>query len=141
MISKSILEKAKSFLCWEVFSRLTVQLIERQNSISYFFPPSKQSTIIVLYPKKTSDFTIPLFHLFHEAGHLIQYNEMNNTGKSDAFWKYVNNPTGRKKMEFEQKGWQKGHVLLKKFMKKENLESDILEQYDAYAVKSVETYK
>ncbi|MEJ2627872.1 MAG: hypothetical protein P8078_04890 [bacterium] len=141
MISKSTLQKAKSFLCWEVFSRLTVQLIERQNSISYFFPPSKQSTIIVLYPKETSDFTIPLFHLFHEAGHLIQYNEMNNTGKSKTFWNNVNIPTGKEKMKFEQKGWQKGHVLLKKFMERENLESDILEQYDVYAVKSTETYK
>ena len=141
MISKSTLQKAKSFLCWEVFSRLSVQLIERQKSISYFFPPAKQSTIIVFYPRKATDFTIPLFHLFHEAGHLIQYNEMNNIGKSKTFWNNVNTPTGREKMEFEKQGWQKGHVLLEKFINRENLDSNMLKQYDAYALESTKTYR
>ena len=141
MISKSTLQKAKSFLCWEVFSRLSIQLIEKQKSISYFFPPAKQSTIIVFYPQQATDFTIPLFHLFHEAGHLVQYKDMYNTDKSEAFWKYVNTPTGREKMKFEKKGWQKGHTLLEKFISRENLDSNILEQYDAYALESTETYR
>ena len=125
MISKSTLNNAKSFLCWEVFSRLTVQLIETKDSISYFFPPSQQPTIIVLYPKESTDFTIPLFHLFHEAGHLIQYHEMSHNRKSETFWKYVDSPTGNEKIKFETQGWKKGRNLLQKFLKKENLDTKI----------------
>ena len=99
MISKSILDKAKSFLCWDVFSELSVQLIEIQETVSFFLPPSRQSTIIVYHKKGTADYTLPLFHLFHEAGHLIQFNELNSKQASKTFWDYVNNPTGKEKIQ------------------------------------------
>jgi len=141
MIYKSILNKAKSFLCWDLFSDLTVQLIETRDAVSYFLPPSSQPTIIVFYKKESEDFTLPLFHLFHEAGHLIQFNEMNSKQGSKTFWDYVNTPTGIEKIQFEKQGWQKGHTLLKNFIGIEKLDPDILKQYDDYAAKSIETYR
>ncbi|MFO7888838.1 MAG: hypothetical protein R6V04_00705 [bacterium] len=141
MVSKTIIHKAKSFLCWDIFSDLSVQLIEIQETVSYFLPPSRQSTIIIYHKKGTIDLTLPLFHLFHEAGHLIQFNEMDSKQGSKTFWDYVNTPTGKEKIQFEKLGWQKGHTLLKKFIKTEKLDPDILEQYDVYATKSIETYR
>ncbi len=141
MISKSILDKAKSFLCWDIFSELSVQLIEIQESISYFFPPSKHPTIIVFYRKNETDFTIPLFHLFHEAGHLLQFKEMKHRDESKTFWENVNTPAGTEKIKFEKQGWQKGYTLLEKFIQKKNLDPEVLEKYDNHAEKSIETYK
>lgn len=141
MVSKSILNKAKSFLCWDVFSELTIQLIEIKEAVSYFLPPSKQSTIVIFYDKDTLDFIHPLFQLFHEAGHLLQYQNIQHRKTSQKFWDYINIPTGPEKVKFEQQGWNKGYLLLKKFIKTENLNPDILREYDTYAAKSIETYK
>ncbi len=141
MISKSTLNKAKSFLCWDVFSDLSIQLIETRDAVSYFLPPSNHPTIVVFYKKESEDFTLSLFHLFHEAGHLVQFNEMNCPEKPENFWDYVNTPTGIKKIQFEKQGWEKGHVLLRKFMETEKLNPDILKQYDDYAAKSITTYR
>ena len=85
-------------------------------------------------------YAIPLFQLFHEAGHYIQYVEKKQKDKDSDFWEAINNPTGREKAAFEEESWIKGRELLLQFIHQSKLNPTLLEAYDRYAQKSTNSY-
>ena len=109
-IGKSILNAAKAFLCWDMFPDLTIQLVPTQEAISYFHPPFDKSTIVLFYQKDSRDYSTPLFLLFHEIGHYIQFEKMKKSRKESLFWQNINTPTGNSRIAFEQESWQKGKM-------------------------------
>jgi len=141
MVAKTILDQAKSFLCWDIFPDLTIQLIELKEAVSYFYPPFARSTIIVYYERGNTDFFVPLFHLFHESGHLLQFEEMRKAGRESDFWEAVNTTTGPSKVAFEKESWERGKKLLEKFVRGNNFKNSLLKKYDAYAEKSIRSYR
>lgn len=140
-VSKATLDRAKAFLCWDVFPNLSVQLIELQSSVAYFFPPFDRTTILVYYERGAADFSVPLFHLFHESGHCLQFEEMRKRGRESDFWKVVNTATGPSKTAFERQSWEEGKNLLEEFIHKNNLNGSLLKAYDVYAEKSIQSYR
>ena len=140
-IGKPILDQAKAFLCWDTYPGLSIQLVEMQEAVSFFYPPGPRSTIIVHYARDISDFSIPVFQLFHEAGHHAQYIEMHSRDDEDLFWELVNTPTGEAKAAFEQASWEQGRILISRFSEKVGLPAHLLESYDAYALKSIASYE
>jgi hypothetical protein len=141
MIIKSILNQAKAYLCWDLFQNLTIQLVEIKKAVSYFYPPSQQYTIIIYFEKGATDFSIPLYLLFHEAGHYLQYQDFNIQEREKDFWKIINTPTGPDKAAFEKESWIKGRVILEGFLRKQGLDNSILKQYDMYADQCILSYK
>jgi hypothetical protein len=141
MVSKAVLDQAKAFLCWDVFPNLTVQLIEMGKAVSYFHPPFNRCTILIYYEKRNPDFRAPLFLLFHEGGHYLQYQEMEKAEKEAEFWKIVHATTGAEKMDFEEKSWQRGRDLFEQFVGKNKLHPSLLSEYDLYARKCIESYR
>ncbi|MBN2029701.1 hypothetical protein JW824_05595 [bacterium] len=139
-IGKSILDAAKAFLCWDMFPDLTIRLIQLQESVSYFHPPNDRSTIVLFCQKDNRDYSIPLFLLFHEIGHYIQYEQMKKAGTESLFWQHINTPTGKARSAFEQESWQKGKVYFNQFIEKNSLHPSILSAYDQYAKMSTESY-
>jgi len=141
MISKQVLDSAKAFLCWDIFDNLTVQLIEIHGPSAYFLPcGSGQDTIVVFYRAGNPDFSKPLFYLFHEAGHCLQFDEWSKSGRADDFWKMINTPTGAIKKQFENESWQWSRDLFKDFIKKQNLPEDLLDEFDSFATECIATY-
>jgi hypothetical protein len=142
MITKSILEEAKAFLCWDTFSDLAIQLVELQSATAYFYPKTnEQSTIIVFYRSLNPDFSKPLFLLFHEAGHFLQFQEWKKNGRELDYWKMVNTATGGLKIKFEEESWDWGKDLIKDFIQKKNMDISILKEYEHFALESIETYR
>lgn len=139
-MNKSVLEKAKAFLCFDVFPGLSIQLVAMREAVSYYYPPFERSTIIVYYGIGISDFSTPLFHLFHEAGHHANFLRKKNENDVDAFHHALDNPTGSIRIEFEKQAWEEGRRLLMQFIEKEPMESALIESYDVYARKSINTY-
>ncbi len=139
-IGKSILDAAKAFLCWDMFPDLTIQLVEMQETVSYFHPPGDRSTILLFYPKEKRDYSIPLFSLFHEIGHYTQYEQMKKAGNEPLFWENINTPTGHSRVAFERESWHKGKVYFKQFIEKNSLHPSLLSAFDQYAKMSVESY-
>ena len=140
MVSKSILDRAKAFLCWDRFPRLSIQLVALAGPVSYFHPPSPLCSIIVYYDRRDPDFSAPLFLLFHESGHYVQYRRYRAAGRKNEFWEIVNTPTGQVKTAFEKEGWDQGRQLLEQFIAKQDLNSSLLEEYDRFAAKNTESY-
>jgi hypothetical protein len=141
MITKIDLEQAKAFLCWDAFTDLSIQLIERNDPVSYYIPPSDQSTILLFYPAGTRDFSKSLFLLFHEIGHRIQFDQYQRAGLTDQFWECVNTPTGQEKMNFELESWQAGRHLLEQFTHQMHIEPSLINQYDTFAQESLKSYQ
>ncbi len=140
-IDKSILDSAKAFLCWELFPNLTIQLVQMQETVSYFHPPFNRSTIIIFYKNENPDYSIPLFLLFHEVGHYIQYEKMQQKGMESLFWQNINAPTGSSRTAFEKESWEEGKIYFNRFIEKIGLHHSLLNEYDTYAKMSVETYQ
>ncbi len=140
MISKEVLIRAKEFLCWDVFPHLTIKLIEKEDPVSFYNPPFNRDTIIIFYNRGRYDFSCPLFLLFHEAGHCIQYREMKRSGNEDNFFNIINIHSGRERREFEKQAWIKGRVLLLEFIKKNGVGRAILNEYDSYSAKCIDSY-
>jgi len=140
MINKALLDEAKAFLCWDVFPNLSIQLVEFNGPVSYYYPPSERNTIILHYERGNPNFSFPLFLLFHEAGHLLQFKEMQTNGTESDFWKIINVPTGLSKTKFEKEGWSKGRVVFQQFIRKHRLEEALLKDYDRVAQNSIESY-
>jgi len=136
-----IIRKAKEFLCWDKFPGLSIQLIETREAVSYFLPPSDVSTIILFWREKGGDLSVPLFLLFHEAGHLVQYREYEHSSKKDHFWEMINQSAGEKKVEFETDAWNKGRVLLEEFIDKYEIDWNPKQDFEEYANRSIATYK
>ena len=141
MIAKSILEQAKAFLCWDKFPDLSIQLIRTESPVSYFIPPSERSSILIYYENENPDFSIPLFLMFHEAGHYLQYLEYKKTNKISKFWKVIHSPTGHIKVAFEEESWKKGKILLQEFIHDYKHEPIVLDWFDNYARLCVDSYR
>ncbi|HHS13054.1 MAG TPA: hypothetical protein ENN03_04715 [bacterium] len=140
-IGKEVLDRAKAFLCWDVFEDLTIQLIEIQESVSFYYPPFQQGTIILYYQGGIRDFRIPLFHLFHEAGHVLQFKQWEQTGKAIRFYGTMDLPKGLKRTAFEKDASEKGRDLLIRFMEKRKQPHQLIAEYDAWSRSAAATYQ
>ena len=140
MITKHILDSAKAFLCWEILPDISVQLIETPGAVSYYYPPFSGQTIVIFYEKGNDDYTVPLYLLFHEAGHSLQYREMTKNGTESLFHTLINIPAGPERVAFEAQSWKIGKELLTLFMAKHDINSNILLRYENFAQKSIRTY-
>ncbi len=140
MIRKPTLDRAKAFLAWDCFPGLVIQLIGIEKTVSYFFPPFDQGTILLFY-ERGSDCTLPLLFLFHEAGHFLQYRTYGAGNRLGEFWERVRQPSGVEKQDFERESWKLGKVLFKEFIEKEGLNRDLLVAYDSKAEESVQSYR
>ena len=143
MISKSILFEAKAFLCWEKFSDLSIKIIPIDKAVAFFYPPSKNMmTIKLFYEKNTKDYSPALFLLFHEAGHLRQWQKLSTQNRSNEFEHYTNLDKGKQKIQFEREAWKLGEELLTEFLTKINMDQTILiDVYNRYAEQSLLTYR
>ncbi len=125
MISRSDLHEAKAFLCWDVFENLSVQLVALQDAAAFYFPPQNHlHSIVLFYNDDCDDFSEPLFMLFHEAGHVKQFDKLGIPKKYDEF---LQAPNGRRRMTFEQQAWDEALILFKQFIdKKAELDKGML---------------
>lgn len=140
MVNKPILDQAKAFLCWDMFPGLVIQLIEVQEAVSYFLPPSGRNTIVVYYERGNPDFSLPLFFLFHEVGHYLQFKDMEKAGKQSDFWEIINIPTGSSKITFEEESWSMGRGIFRRFIQKHGLDEQLLKYYNKVARRCVDSY-
>ena len=142
MLPKRILDQAKAFLCWDSFPDLTIKLVPLQEPVAFYYPPSPTyNTIVVFYPILCRDFSSPVFLLFHEIGHYLQFHEYRQQGREAIFWNLVNTIDGPQKIRFESDSWERGAVLFKKFLEQLGLfDRDLLKQYEHYAAQSITTY-
>ena len=143
MINQSVLFEAKAFLCWDKFTNLSIKLIPIDKAVAFFYPPTKDvSTINLFYEKDTKDLTHVVCVLFHEAGHLRQWQNFSKQDREGEFWKCINLDKGKNKIQFEYEAWKFGEELLGEFLVKINMDQNILINiYKSYAEQSLETYK
>lgn len=141
MIPKSVLFDAKAFLCWDSFEDLSIQLVPVQNSAAYYYPPdNKYHSLVIFYNDQLADFCEPLFLLFHEAGHVLQWKKYKAEGALFSFYENINLSTGFEKQNFEKQAWEKGRELFVKFSKQQTLSHTLIDEFDAYAKRSVSSY-
>jgi hypothetical protein len=141
MVPKSVLDHAKSFLCWDTFPDLTIQLIGLGETAAYFFPPSNdKSTVVVFYQKQAADFSRPLFLLFHEAGHLLQFQEWEKEGRAPDFQRITGESSGAIKTAFERESWNWGKDLFEDFIHAQKLDGGLIEAYETYAKTCIQSY-
>jgi len=131
LVSKAVLEQAKSFLCWDLYRDLSIKLIAIETATAFFYPPTKDlSTIIIFYKKNCTDFSEPVFLLFHEVGHFEQYKMYQTNNKINEFRSLINLDKGPEKIKFEREAWDIGKEVMKKFIKK--YQSNNLKLLDHY---------
>ena len=141
VVGKSVLATAKAYLCWEVFGRLTIQLVPVQDAVAYYYPPNNEShSIVLFYQASLDDFSEPLFLLFHEAGHARQWSEIPVQKRESHFRKMINLDTGKDKTAFEEKAWEAGRELLSRFIEKEHLSKNLLSRFDSYKEICLKSY-
>ncbi len=141
MISKSVLTSAKAFLCWDSLENLSIQLVPVQNAVAYYYPRQNAfHTIVLFYDESLQDFSKPLFLLFHEVGHAIQWLELKKARQEQHFSDMMDSDKGEQKVIFEQQAWTLGRSLLYRFIDKEDLSFDVLERYDQYGTACVQSY-
>jgi len=142
MTGKSILDQAKAYLCWDIFRNMNIQLVGIQSDAAYFFPPRKDdATIVVFYRDGNEDMSRPLFLLFHEAGHWVQFAEYRERGREKEFYHIINSPTGTDRYCFEKQAWAEGGILLRDFAEKHHLPVEWLDRFDRYAEESLASYQ
>jgi len=143
MINQSILFEAKAFLCWDKFPKISIKLILIDEATAFFYPPAKDIlTINLFYEKHTQDFSYALCLLFHEAGHVMQWQNLSTQNREDEFWRYIHLDKGDQKIQFEREAWNFGEELLNEFLAKINIDQNILiNVYKSYAKQSLLTYK
>jgi len=143
MIDRSILFSAKAFLCWEKFPRLAIKLIPIEEAVAFFYPPEKDvSTIHVFYEKNRRDFSGALFLLFHEAGHLNQWQNFSARHSVQDYWRLIELDKGEAKIEFERDAWENGKILLEEFIEKNRLQPmQLIDRYHGYSEQCLMTYK
>ena len=49
-------------------------------------------------------------------------------------------PNGFERQNFEKAAWKLARPLFEEFVEHENLDSDVLNQFDAFALNSIESY-
>jgi len=143
VISQAILFEAKAFLCWDKFPTLSIKLIPIDKAIAFFYPPAKDiMTINLFYEMNTKDYSSALCLLFHEAGHLRQWQHLSNQNRADEFDHCINLDRGDQKIEFEREAWQLGGELLNEFLTKININlNNLNDYYKSYAEQSLLTYR
>ncbi|MBN2102649.1 hypothetical protein JW835_01250 [bacterium] len=140
MISFEVIKQAKAFLCWDCYKDLSIQLIPIRESLAYYYPPAQMGSIVLFYNPDAEDFTTLLYLLFHEAGHHSQQKSWLKNNKSEAYWKTIQTPTGSDKMEFEKESWDRGRNLFQKFLQKENINIELLDNFDSFSIQQIKTY-
>lgn len=140
MVDKSMLFQAKAFLCWDKFADLAIKLIPVAKSVAFFHPPAGQiATINLFYEPDNVDFTREVCLLFHEAGHVQQWQNFKSQHREHHFWQLLDLDKGVEKMQFERDAWNCGAIILNEFSQKNSLE--IMTQYNAFAEASILTYQ
>ncbi|UCE06794.1 MAG: hypothetical protein JSW07_01760 [bacterium] len=142
MISQTVLFEAKAFLCWDKFPHLSIKLIPIDEVSAFFYPPAKDIlTINLFYEKRTHDFSRAIFLLFHEAGHLRQWQYLSAQARADEFWHFTHLDKGDQKIRFEREAWNYGEELLSEFLVKINMDqNNLINVYKSYAKQSLLTY-
>ena len=133
-LKKTVLDNAKAFLCWTKFPDLTIQLIEQDQAVGYFVPPSERGTIYLFYEKKLNDFSNALFLLFHEAGHYLQFLRDKEVTPFLA-------PLSEEQIRHEEEAWDFGRSLLIEFFEAQEISTDRLNQYDLFSKICIGTYR
>ena len=143
MITKDILATAKQYLCWDLYQDLSLQLIETEEPVSYFFAPQpKQSTILLFLKSNKGDYRESLFLLFHEVGHYLQYTSYVRDGLESSYWQQVAGTGGTERLQFEFEAWDLGKKVLIDFFKSQNMhDKHIIRQYKTFAERSLNTYQ
>lgn len=143
MVDRVTLFDAKAFLCWDKFRQLAIKLIPIDEAVAFFYPPTRDMlTIHLFYELDTTDFSRPLFLLFHEAGHLLQWQEMAAEGREQEFMRWMELDKGEAKVHFEQDAWQRGASLLYEFVAQKQLNSyDLPEAYKEFSKICLSSYK
>ena len=143
VLSKTVLDRAKAFLCWDIYPDLSIKLIEMKQPMGFFYPPGKElSTILLFYPADCRDFTESLFLLFHEAGHYQQYLEYSRNHNSANFTELMNCDKGKQRLEFEREAWDQAKALLDDFIRKYDIQfENFPDAFVDYTNKSISSYK
>jgi len=143
MIDKSILFQAKAFLCWDKFPRLSIKLIPIEKAVAFFYPAAGEvSTIHLFYEQQTRDFSEPLFLLFHEAGHLQQWQNYSDQGMENEFLRLMDLDRGTEKVTFEREAWLLGKKLLLELFEKINVKHpDVIKNFDQFRERCLASYR
>ena len=142
MIDIPVLFHAKSFLCWDKYSDLSIKLIPIQNAVSFFYPPQKKlSTIVLFYLPKTKNIIETLCFLFHEVGHYLQWNFPKSAKTKYEFNILSNLDKGEPKIKFELEAWNRGKKVLIEFLQQEKVDQlYVLKKFDKLTEASLQTY-
>ena len=141
MISKSLLDAAKAFLCWDVFQDLSIQLVPLQNAVAYYYPPGGSlHSIVLFYDPAQPDFSEPLFLLFHEAGHACQWRQMQTCGQGELFQRLMGLDKGLEKVSFETEAWLLGKELFIQFAGSRGLSPGLPDRFESYGRQCVTSY-
>ena len=143
MLTKSVLDRAKAFLCWDMFPDLTIKLVMLKQPVAFYYPPNHEHhTIVLFYPESCDDFSELLFLLFHECGHYLQFQESRDRETEEEFWRLVNVVDGEEKGAFERDAWKRGAALLKEYLQRQSLPvEELLERYQDYAEHCLSSYE
>ena len=141
-VSLSLLQEAKSYLCWDVFPGLAMQLVPIENTTAWYFPPEKElDRIFVFYRDDAKSLAEALFYLFHEAGHLVQKQSFEQNRDMHEFQKMLELDRGARKAAFEQQAWALGEPLLERYLHTRDIDPiTLLDPYRDLAVQSVSSY-
>lgn len=142
MVEQSILFEAKAFLCWDKFPQLAIKLIPVQDEVAFFYPPSKEiSTINLFYNPGKKDLSRPLFLLFHEAGHFVQWQKYASKNMEEKFTHHINLDSGKKKADFEREAWDIARKLMLEFFTNEKIMNDeIVRELDLFSKNCISSY-
>jgi len=142
MISQHLLNQAKAFLCWDAFPDVAIQLVPIQAAVAYYYPPSSDMhAIVVFYQPEAEEFASPLFLLFHEIGHYLQFQAHQRNGTLADFQVALQADNGAEKAAFERDSWERGAVVLTAFFEKHPVEKErLLAEYASYAESCIMSY-
>jgi len=142
MIDQSVLFQAKSFLCWDRFPELSIQLVPLQTAVGYFYPPRQDmASIVLFYDASKKDITEALCFLFHEVGHFLQWKSFSEKNKTEFFLRYLQLDKGKKKIEFETEAWDLGKNIFIEFINRTKILTEkILNDFEKLKQQSLRTY-
>ncbi len=120
---------------------MAIQLIALQDAVGYYYPPENPlQTILLFYNPAAENFTEPLFLLFHEAGHSCQWRDMKEHEQEALFFRLLACDRGPEKAAFEDRAWDLGQELFKKFVETRGLNILLCEEFTKYGRRCVESY-
>ncbi|MBN2009707.1 hypothetical protein JW960_10230 [candidate division KSB1 bacterium] len=142
LISKSVRDQAKAFLCWDYDKNLTIQLIPLHSEVAYFFPPARDlSTIFIFYPAHCTNFLNSICYMFHEVGHFEQFKKRKASSTKNSFIDEIQFDKGEQRLAFETEAWDLGAGILKIFLKTIDVDEKlILKHYIQLQTHSLQSY-